>query len=473
MSLRVDSPHPLMKTTFNLQSRSVAQGPTRCAQGKGLFTPCEDKPLFEEELSKVKSQRTPALRSDSSKPGGRVTDVDASERDEPKPEANEDDASGSDTAKVKSGKPPRGTGKPTKKPKTPTDATPAEEESEHSEDGSAVAPKRPPPIAGVQPLDNEPVIAADSPDADPAAEPSDNCTCDPTAALAELANASTAAAQPAGSATPPDANVSTEGETSAVTAAGTLPTKPTKSGLPKVGTRDQGNAIVEDAGEDGLAVPEREAPPAGNTAIELTGEWEPQSAGPELSPDEPSAAPAHDALQPLGTDAPPAPPVDMAAPAHATTKPNAVTELPPAPEARFAEANHPSIVKSVHGELLPNGGTMKIRLDPPELGSMQITVQMRDGQMVASFETTSDQATSLLSHSLTQLKSALETQGVQVDKLHVQQAPREQAFDPQGGRGQDPSSREGSSQQEQQRKEMLRRMWQRLGVDYDPLDMVA
>ena len=48
---------------------------------------------------------------------------------------------------------------------------------------------------------------------------------------------------------------------------------------------------------------------------------------------------------------------------------------------------------------------MHVRLDPRELGAMHIRVEMRDDVMTASFETTSDQATKLLSHSLSDQKS--------------------------------------------------------------------
>jgi flagellar hook-length control protein FliK len=46
--------------------------------------------------------------------------------------------------------------------------------------------------------------------------------------------------------------------------------------------------------------------------------------------------------------------------------------------------------------------------------------------MAATFETSSGEATRLLSHSLGELKSALEAQGVSIDKIHVQQPPRDQ-----------------------------------------------
>lgn len=150
----------------------------------------------------------------------------------------------------------------------------------------------------------------------------------------------------------------------------------------------------------------------------------------------------------------------------------------PPPEARFAEANHPSIVRSIRQELLPTGGTMRLRLDPAELGAIQVTVRMRDGAMTASFETSSDHATSLLSHSLGQLKAALESQGVQVDRLHVQQSPREQSSQQQQQQGGDhprdsSNPQDHPARQEQQRRELLRRMWRRMSGGQDPLDLVA
>lgn len=36
---------------------------------------------------------------------------------------------------------------------------------------------------------------------------------------------------------------------------------------------------------------------------------------------------------------------------------------PPAPDAQFAADNHPRIITGIHGQLLPNGGTMQLRLD--------------------------------------------------------------------------------------------------------------
>jgi flagellar hook-length control protein FliK len=122
---------------------------------------------------------------------------------------------------------------------------------------------------------------------------------------------------------------------------------------------------------------------------------------------------------------------------------------------------------------------MRIRLDPPQLGALQVTVQIRDGVITASFETSSDEATRLLGHSLNHLKSVLESHGVGVDKLQVQQAPKDQNAenhqDPQQRREQESQQRhqDHAAQQEQQRREMMRKMWRRIAGGRDPLDLTA
>ena len=148
------------------------------------------------------------------------------------------------------------------------------------------------------------------------------------------------------------------------------------------------------------------------------------------------------------------------------------------PEARFAAANHENIVKGMQAEVVPGGGTMRLRLDPPQLGALQVIVHVRDGMVTAAFETSNDEATRLLGHSLNQLKTVLESHGVAVDKLQVQQAPR----DERAGTAQDDPSRrqdrpahdqDHAARQEQQRREMMRRMWRRLSGFADPLDVTG
>jgi len=148
----------------------------------------------------------------------------------------------------------------------------------------------------------------------------------------------------------------------------------------------------------------------------------------------------------------------------------------PTPDVRFAQVNTPKIVSGVRGELLPGGGTMHLRLDPPELGDLQISVHLHDGVMTAAFQTSNDQATRLLSHSLGNLKSMLEAQGVSVDKLHVQQGPKSNpgdSRDARDGSGRDPTPEQRQSdRREQQRKEMVQKMWDKL-AGKAPVDVVA
>jgi flagellar hook-length control protein FliK len=145
-------------------------------------------------------------------------------------------------------------------------------------------------------------------------------------------------------------------------------------------------------------------------------------------------------------------------------------------DAQFAADNHAQIVSSIHTQLLPGGGTMQIRLDPPELGALQVTVKMENGVLSASFQTSNDEATRVLTHSLGQLKTALETAGVSVARLHVQQAPKQEGSGSSGN--EDNGKQQGSpddraAQQEQQRRENVRRMWARLAGGREALDLVA
>jgi flagellar hook-length control protein FliK len=145
----------------------------------------------------------------------------------------------------------------------------------------------------------------------------------------------------------------------------------------------------------------------------------------------------------------------------------------PAPEARFAEVNHPQIITAIRSHLLPDGGSMQLRLDPPELGALQVRIEMRYGAITAAFQTANDQATQLLSHSLGQLKHALESQGVSVEKLQVERAPQDQKSGTSQEDARQQHEQSPQQQQEQQRRELLQRMWRRLSGGADPLDVTA
>jgi flagellar hook-length control protein FliK len=158
----------------------------------------------------------------------------------------------------------------------------------------------------------------------------------------------------------------------------------------------------------------------------------------------------------------------LAAPADAPDVP---------PETRFAADNHEKIVSGVRGELLPNGGTMKLRLDPPELGTLQVSLHLRDGVVTAAFQTSNDDAARMLSHTLGDLRATLEAHGIAVDKLHVQQSPRDESGgDSAGGKDTGRSSQTFEQQQEsrreQQRRDAVQRIWDKL-AGIAPIDLVA
>jgi flagellar hook-length control protein FliK len=101
------------------------------------------------------------------------------------------------------------------------------------------------------------------------------------------------------------------------------------------------------------------------------------------------------------------------------------------------------------------------------------------GAVAASFATSNDEAARMLSHSLGQLRDALESTGISVGKLQVAQMPS--ASRSEGGRSfSDRSSSDNGRSPEdnpaqardQQRRELLRRMWRRVS-NPDDLDLVA
>jgi hypothetical protein len=194
---------------------------------------------------------------------------------------------------------------------------------------------------------------------------------------------------------------------------------------------------------------------------------------------QPLAPPEHEVAS-EGIEAVEDPAAQLTAPAPAKESTTVRTTTPAparaeASEPRFVEDNHPKIITAVRGELSRNGGSVTIRLDPPGLGQVEVSVELRDGAMIASIQTSTDDATRLMSHSLGQLKRSLESSGVSVEKLQVQQAPRDDQGRSAGEdrQGQHQQHEGRSAQQEQQRREILERVWRRLRGGRDPIDFVV
>ncbi len=67
-----------------------------------------------------------------------------------------------------------------------------------------------------------------------------------------------------------------------------------------------------------------------------------------------------------------------------------------------------------------SGRVMRIRLDPPELGSMQIEVGRVNGQLVARIEVDNPHARALVFEQLQLLRESLQQQGLRIDRLEVE-----------------------------------------------------
>ena len=78
------------------------------------------------------------------------------------------------------------------------------------------------------------------------------------------------------------------------------------------------------------------------------------------------------------------------------------------------------VLRGLSAVLNQRGGVMTMRLDPPELGQLRIQMTIARGMVTAEFHPTTAQAQALLDQSLATLRTALEAQGLGVERLTVQ-----------------------------------------------------
>ena len=78
------------------------------------------------------------------------------------------------------------------------------------------------------------------------------------------------------------------------------------------------------------------------------------------------------------------------------------------------------VARGLRGMVNQHGGSLTIRLDPPELGVVRVQMHMDRGTVSVDFHAGQESVRTLLSHQLGQLKHLLEVQGLTVDKLQVQ-----------------------------------------------------
>ncbi len=95
------------------------------------------------------------------------------------------------------------------------------------------------------------------------------------------------------------------------------------------------------------------------------------------------------------------------------------TQLPtpnsPVDDERFSSR----IVRGLTAMVNQRGGSMTMRLDPPELGQLRVQMTITRGVVTAQFTATTPQAHALLEKNMATLRVALENQGLTVERLNV------------------------------------------------------
>ncbi|MEM8739836.1 MAG: flagellar hook-length control protein FliK, partial [Planctomycetota bacterium] len=106
------------------------------------------------------------------------------------------------------------------------------------------------------------------------------------------------------------------------------------------------------------------------------------------------------------------------APAPATPAPAASpTTLNPS---NLDALNAARLSRGLNSAVNQQGGNVTLRLTPPDLGTVRIELNLQGTSVSARFHAETESARTLLTQQLTQLRSTLEAQGLQVDRLGVQ-----------------------------------------------------
>ncbi|MEM8781669.1 MAG: flagellar hook-length control protein FliK [Planctomycetota bacterium] len=105
----------------------------------------------------------------------------------------------------------------------------------------------------------------------------------------------------------------------------------------------------------------------------------------------------------------------------ATTPSNSAATPTTTPTGDSPDAlNEARLARGLRSALNQQGGSVTLRLTPPEMGTVRIQMQLQGTQVTAQFHAETDAAQRLLTQQLGQLRTALEGQGLTVDRIGVQ-----------------------------------------------------
>lgn len=90
------------------------------------------------------------------------------------------------------------------------------------------------------------------------------------------------------------------------------------------------------------------------------------------------------------------------------------------PNATNDAVNSARLTRGLNSAVNQQGGTVTLRLTPPDLGTVRIQLNLQGTNVTAQFHAETDSAQRLLTQQLGQLRTSLESQGLNVEKLGVQ-----------------------------------------------------
>jgi flagellar hook-length control protein FliK len=96
---------------------------------------------------------------------------------------------------------------------------------------------------------------------------------------------------------------------------------------------------------------------------------------------------------------------------------------PQAPSDQQDSTNVARVSRALQNAIHQKGGTITIRMMPPELGQVRVDIQMHGGKVSANFQTEHESVQTLMSREMNQLRQALEKQGLTVERLQVTHRP--------------------------------------------------
>ena len=110
------------------------------------------------------------------------------------------------------------------------------------------------------------------------------------------------------------------------------------------------------------------------------------------------------------------------------------------------EVNIGRLTRGLSSAINQRGGSVTLRLTPPELGLVKIEMAVRDGAVSAKFTAQTESVRNLLMDQMSHLRQALDRQGLTVEKFEVQVLPQSSSASSGGfGKQSDDLSRDGRS----------------------------